>query len=170
MPFRAFGMNSSTRPEAHKTHTKSIAASGFFQGLILPLISITCRWCNVTVCVCRSCWQGQAYCSDECRNAGHQASRREAQRRYRQTEKGRRAHRLAENRRRQRKNQGILKNMDDTPSTPVVPRHMLVLKYVKNVSFQPGADGYCHFCGRQGVILIEFPCRGYGKRVQEAFF
>ena len=52
------------------------------------LISITCRWCDFSFFLCRSCWRGHAYCCDACRTAGKLQNRREAQRRYRQTEKG----------------------------------------------------------------------------------
>ncbi len=51
-------------------------------------ISVFCRHCQRGFCVCRCCWRGQAYCCNACRLSAGRASHREAQRRYRQTEKG----------------------------------------------------------------------------------
>ncbi|MGD9252048.1 MAG: tyrosine-type recombinase/integrase [Desulfobacterales bacterium] len=48
---------------------------------------------------------------------------RQAQRKYRQTEKGKKAHRQAENRRRHGNRHHKSTNMDDAPSTPRRPRH-----------------------------------------------
>ena len=66
--------------------------------------------------VCRSCFRGQVYCSDQCREQARTEQRRQAQRRYRKTEKGRKAHRNAERRRRIKKSK---KTMDDQGSTPL---------------------------------------------------
>jgi hypothetical protein len=65
-----------------------------------------------------SCWRGQAYCCVKCRLAGRRNHHREAQRKYRQSEKGKKAHCEAENRRRHSQNQKKEKNMDDATSTP----------------------------------------------------
>ena len=54
----------------------------------LYLINIECRWCDLTFCICRSCWRGQAYCCNICRLAGRLKNCREAQRKYRKTDKG----------------------------------------------------------------------------------
>ena len=140
-----------------------IVTSGYLQGRILLLISVICRLCQTSFCVCRCCWRGQAYCSTACRITARRASHRRAQSRYRQTAKGRRAHCLAENNRRQRKNQTGLKNMDDQPSTSVASAYILVSSSAKNPSVSVGGYGYCHFCGRWGVIVTAFARRGYGK-------
>ncbi len=144
--------------------------SAFFKVEFLPLISVSCRWCKVIFCVCRCCWRGQAYCSSQCRKAARGASHRQAQRRYRQSAKGRRAHCLSENRRRHRKNQSAFKNMDDQPSTQGASGYMSVFKNAKDVSFLPDQHGYCHFCGRRGIIVSEFVRRRYGKGSYEAYF
>ena len=129
----------------------------------LLLISVICRFCKIAFCICRRCWRGQAYCSAACRISARRASHRQAQRRYRQSVKGRRAHCLAENSRRQRKNQPGLKNMDDQASTPEVSGDILTCRCAREMSFSAGGYGYCHFCGRGGVIVSAFARRSYGK-------
>jgi hypothetical protein len=136
----------------------------FKVGFFLELISVFCRWCQIGFCVCRCCWRGQAYCCDACRLSASRASHRKAQRRYRQTEKGRRAHQKAENRRRHSKNPSHQKNMDDASSTPSVCRYKVAAKKESGAMNMPFGQGYCHFCGRSGVIVSRFPRKGYGKR------
>jgi hypothetical protein len=113
-------------------------------------------------CVCRRCWRGQAYCCDKCRLAARRKSHREAQRKYRQSEKGKKAHREAENRRRQAKNQKQHKNMDDPTSTPQRSWVMQLLTRTKHHSFLIDLEPRCHFCGADGQIVGRFPRRGYG--------
>ena len=140
---------------------------------ILLLRLIRCRWCGIHFCVCWSCWRGQAYCCDQCRNAAKRRAHRQAQRRYRQTLKGQKAHREAERRRRMRfarKMRSVQKTVDDRGST--VPS-----KWCKGLSLRArstgrahdfcataglGSPGRCHFCGSTGVIVDKFPRRGYG--------
>ena len=97
------------------------------------MISVVCQCCCTHFSICQSCWRGQAYCSDACRLSARRASHRKAQQRYRQTEKGKRAHRLAENRRRhaQRADQ---KNMDDPSSTPPLTVYKMAPKSKTKVS------------------------------------
>lgn len=132
---------------------------------MVKLIQIPCRWCNNDFCVCRCCFRGHAYCCDTCRLKGRLASRRKAQRRYRQTPKGKKNHSLAENRRRHRKFNLSSKNMDDHTSTSLRQWTMVTSGEEKQVHFSIGLKCRCHFCGRTGEIVSHFPRRGYGKDV-----
>lgn len=87
---------------------------------------------------------------------------REAQRKYRQTEKGKKAHRKAENRRRHGQNQKKRKNMDDATSTPRRPWAMKILTRIRNHAWRIDMGSLCHFCGIRGRIVNAFPRRGYG--------
>jgi hypothetical protein len=148
------------------SHFHCIAASGGLQGRMLFLVCVTCRFCQAAFCVCRSCYRRQAYCGAGCRRAARLCSHREAQRRYRQTEKGRRLHCLAENRRRHGKNRAGLKKMADQSSKPGAVRCKRgPAKQAIGVSFRPGGLGYCRFCTRWGVVVSKFARRGYGKGV-----
>ena len=130
--------------------------------LTLLLLLIQCRWCDFQFCICRSCWRGQAYCCDECRRAAKLKKHRRAQRKYRQTEKGKKAHRQAENRRRHGQNQHKQKNMDDATSTLRHPWAMKPLTRIRNHSRHLYMGSLCHFCGAGGRIVAAFPRRGYG--------
>lgn len=157
-------MNFNSKPEAQVEHYLN-QYSGTFQGRILKLICVFCRWCNMGFCVCQCCWRGQAYCSKQCRRSGYRKSHRKAQQRYRQTEKGKRAHRLAENRRYYRKKSPSSKNMDDDTSNP--PPNMQIGAACEGnlTKFHFNFLKFCHFCGRLGEILSPFPRRRYGNSI-----
>jgi hypothetical protein len=130
--------------------------------LTLLLVLIHCRWCDFQFCICRSCWRGQAYCCDECRHAAKLKNHRKAQRKYRQTERGKKAHREAENRRRHGQAQNKPKNMDDATSTPRRPWAMKLLTRISERNWPIHMRLLCHFCGIGGRIVAVFPRRGYG--------
>ena len=125
-------------------------------------LQLQCRWCDVMFCVCRCCFRGQAYCSDECRLSGKRKNHCKAQRKYRQTEKGKKAHRVAENRRRHGLSQKNPKNMDDPSSTVLPAWCMRQVKTVKRRLLHMGTTVRCHFCGSPGLLVEHFPRRGYG--------
>ena len=91
--------------------------------------------------------------------AGKRHAHREAQRRYRQTPKGKKAHREAENRRRYGLSQ---KKMDDGTSTGLYTRCNMHPVRVQSILLRSSMIGRCHFCGTWGMIAQEFPRRGYG--------
>lgn len=133
----------------------------------MQLIQIQCRECSFIFCICRSCWRGQAYCSKGCRESGRRGAHREAQRRYRKTEEGRRKHREAERQRRIRKLNKT--SVADGGSTPYRQGYTIEITGYKspvrvqnwNKKIQKG-HGECHFCGVCGDIVEKFPRRGYG--------
>lgn len=87
---------------------------------------------------------------------------REAQRRYRLTEKGKKVHRLAENRRRNGPDQNNQKNMDDATSTQEYICDKKEVKIIKSPEKFITKEVTCHFCGARGEIVRQFPRRGYG--------
>jgi hypothetical protein len=89
---------------------------------------------------------------------GRRINHREAQRRYRQTEKGKKTHREAENRRRYGLTQ---KKMDDPSSTFLPVWCTKPIKAIKNGLLTMGAMVQCHFCGSTGTLVAQFPRRGY---------
>ena len=136
-------------------------------GSILLLRQLRCKWRHILFYICRRCFKGQAYCCDECRIAGRRRDHREAERRYRQTLKGKKSHRLAENGRRHRSSKKNQKNMDDPSSTPMSGYCMGLLFLVRLFVFYArrwcDQAGCCRFCGCSGMIVAEFPRRGYGS-------
>ena len=125
---------------------------------IVFLKKIQCKHCGSIFYVCRSCWLGQVYCGDRCRRIAQLKAHRESERLYRQTEKGREAHRQGEKRRRIKKNEKNEKTMDDVGTTPPLA--------CDNVdSNLPGEETKCHFCGAYGIVVKHFPRRHYGGRL-----
>jgi len=134
-------------------------------GFVL-LREIQCGWCGTVFCICRSCWRGQRYCSDACRQAARRQGHRQAQHRYRRTKKGKSAHRAAEKRRRVGLSQKPQEILDDAGSTPRVGGRTLRCAEVREPVAWGTAEGVkigrCHWCGCWGVIVERFPRRGYG--------
>ena len=129
----------------------------------LFLVEVYCRWCGMGFLICRRCRRGQAYCSEECRRLGRSRVHREAQRRYRQTSKGKKAHRQAENRRRHGWSKENEKKMDDLSSKRLPPRVIGFLVYAHLLMIYARAgfasSRRCHFCGCKGRIVDRFPRR-----------
>lgn len=121
---------------------------------IILLKKIQCKRCGSVFYVCHSCWRGQAYCCKFCQKTAQREAHRKAQEKYRQTEKGKMAHRRQEKERRIRNSQ---KTVDDATSTPSKPDDNLRIK-------PPYSHPCCCFCGRTGLIVDQFPRRGYGRR------
>ena len=134
---------------------------------ILLLILIHCRWCGLDCYICRPCFRGQAYCSDECRIEGRLKNRRKAQRKYRRTPKGKKAHCEDENRRRHGLSKKNQKNMDDQTTTALPAWGITLLIFAQLLISRTKAwfdrTGRCHFCGSLGKIVDKFPPRGYGS-------
>lgn len=167
MVFRAFSWSNRNK---RKPTTPPPSYSGFCLIaspeviVIIPLRYICCRRCGTVFCVCQSCWRGQAYCCDFCRITAKRALHREAQRRYRQTLKGKIAHCKAEQRRRIKK---TLKSVDDPSSTPpgdsVIPFDSCPAPPLIPAPSVSAQQPRCHFCGVLGQIVPRFPARGYGR-------
>ena len=121
---------------------------------IILLRAVSCRRCDRTFYICWSCWRGQAYCCDACLRNSQREAHRLSQQRYRQTAKGREAHRQAE---RMRRMQVSEKTVADASSTPAPERDRLPQDH-------PFFTPSCHFCGGKGVVVEHFPRRGYGRR------
>ena len=132
------------------------------------LVEVCCRWCGKRFYVCRRCWRGQGYCGEECRHLGKGRVHQEAQRRYRQTAKGKKAHRQGENRRRHESSplltRGLSKRNEkkmDDPSSKGLPWRVIGLLddgHLLRVDARAGFDrrGRCHFCGCRGRVVDRF--------------
>lgn len=96
---------------------------------------------------------------------------REAERRYRQTDKGKKAHREGENRRRHRLIMEGEKKMDDASSIPSFLWCMGLIVFTRLVVMHCRAwfdkTGRCYFCGSLGKVVEVFPRRGYGPVQRE---
>ena len=135
--------------------------------VIVLLLRIQCGFCEQFFHLCRRCYRGHVYCCDFCRIHGKRHKRNQAQKRYRQTEKGQKNHCKAENRRRQRRNgKGFEKKMDDASSTLGLKWIILFLVAIQMFVFERKSGFWkprCRFCGISGRIVRQFPRRKYGK-------
>ena len=131
------------------------------------LLQIRCRWCGRVFCICRCCWRGQRYCCAACRQAAKCQAHREAQRRYRRTEKGKKTHREAEKRRWIGLSQKTEEILDDATSTLRGSSPTMQVCRSKELEEKSVPSrlriGRCALCGVRGVIVGRFPRRGYSK-------
>ncbi len=130
-----------------------------------PLLKLSCQFCGMDFYICRRCYRGQKYCCYLCRLLGYLEKRRQAQQRYRQTPKGKKAHCVSENHRRQRKKPCPEKNMDDGTTLSLsgwVIMLFIWLRCIQDWMTNPNLPPRCRFCGCPGQIVTHFPRRGYG--------
>ena len=119
------------------------------------LIEVRCKYCGRGFFVCRRCWRGQIYCGKRCRKICQRQMHREAQRQYRQTEKGKKTHREYEEKRRIKNNKKTVADVTTTPweACDIEPPE------------RPGNQPKCLFCGLSGIVVAQFPRRAYGGKV-----
>lgn len=111
------------------------------------LIKIKCRHCKTCFLMCRKCYRGHVYCSTACRIKAQKISHRNAQRKYRQTQKGKTAHRENEKKRRMGR---IKKTVADAS---ILQRIVRVIK----IPYRPKQRARCSYCGAFGKIVDTFP-------------
>ena len=115
------------------------------------LIQIECKCCHQNFFLCRSCYKGQIYCCEYCRATTKKIAHRKAQSKYRTSEKGRKANRITQRRRRIKKNEKSVADRGSISSSTCVIIAPLTL---------PGKVK-CRFCGISGRVVERFPRRGY---------
>lgn len=119
------------------------------------LILIKCKTCHLLFHLCRSCFRGHAYCSDQCRSISKKKAHRKAQSRYRTSDKGREANSIAAKRRRTKNKQESVADQGSIPPSKndKLPPSSLLKKIT------------CLFCGISGKVVTRFPRRGYQTRL-----
>ena len=113
-------------------------------GAILRLRFCAHAACRAAFTVCVSCDRGQRYCSPECRLEMRRRQRHEANRRYQQSESGREAHRLCQERYRNRTPQPTVTDQPFAQITSEPPP-------------QPRTVCQCVICGRRSLWIDPFP-------------
>lgn len=116
------------------------------------LIQIECKYCLVQFFLCRSCYRGHSYCSEQCRTLSQKRAHRKSQSIYRKSEKGREANKIAEKRRRIKKNE---KSVADEGT--ISPSSDDILHLISSPE-----KPKCLICGASGQVVTRFPRRGYG--------
>jgi len=160
LEFRISGRNPTKRFDFTPTSGQLQDRRAFFL-----LKFICCKFCGAEFHICRRCYRGQVYCCKLCRMLGYLEKRRQAQQRYRQTEKGKKAHCHSENRRRYRNKSQFEKYMDDSSLTPPPGWVIVFLIWwccIHGWMPEPHFLPRCRFCGCQGKVVRQFPRQGYG--------
>ena len=124
---------------------------------------LVCRWpeCGAPFVICRSCYRGQAYCNDRCRQKGRRQRRREANRRHQQTREGRLDHRDRQRAYRQRRREGRV--TDTTSRTRRCSAKNILLEKFWRLTAQP--DGRQGEDEHAGMVPVEPVCIVCGRRV-----
>jgi len=99
--------------------------------------------CRSIFTICVSCDRGQRYCSPTCRAAVRRQQRREANRRYQQSEPGRASHRRCQQRYRLRAQAAVT---DQGAATITLPTAVQLAKLCR-----------CTVCGQHGRWIDPFP-------------
>ncbi len=117
------------------------------------LIKIVCKHCQTLFYMCRSCFRGHVYCSDQCRNEVSTKISRRAQSKYRTSKKGRKKHRLYEQNRRRT---GIFKKIKKNVADGTTGQGLFRVIYFPVL---PKSIIRCSFCGSIGRVVKNFPLR-----------
>ncbi len=123
-----------------------------------------CKCCGRNFFVCRKCYKGQVYCSKKCRRAGYLERHRERQKKYQNSEKGKKTRSNAGKRRRKglKKGTGVFISLMRTCVCLMMLFSPADKKY-KN-SKEAERCETCSFCGKaEGRVTETFPRRPYGK-------
>ena len=120
---------------------------------MIEALRIFCGCCGRIFGICRPCYRGQRYCSDQCRTAGYQQTHREAQSNYRQRDKGKLQHCESEKRRRKRKKEELktTKGISAIIKEACMCVSMTIKSLFKNYDPERG-KGNCSICGKDFLI------------------
>ncbi len=130
------------------------------------LLVLPCHCCGLVFFLCSHCYTGHKYCCNECRIAARRKTARKAQRNYRKTAQGKKAHKEAEKRRRMGRSKK--KKTDIVTEILVKCCIMAVMfaRYIVNAGSRTGESRHCHFCGCPGVTVNKF-ARGYVRKTSQ---
>lgn len=162
--------------------TRLVPPAGKYKKCRSGLVKIVlCKWCKRFFFICRSCYKNHAYCSDQCQLAGYRRNVNKAQRKYRESDEGKKWHRDWVKQRRLNKAIGKNKKSVDYKSTRQRGKSCKISSLIpeNGANGATGMNGYaipdepllvlgktgrCHICGCLGKIVEKFPRRGYEQR------
>ena len=124
---------------------------------------LVCRGleCGALFVICRSCYRGQAYCSERCRQKGRRQRRREANRRHQQTREGRLDHRDRQRAYRQRRREGRV--TDTTSRTRRCSAKNILQRKLQRLAAEP--DSRREEDDHEGIVQVEPVCIVCGRHV-----
>ena len=122
------------------------------------LKEIYCKCCGCVFYICQGCYRGQVYCSKQCQSAGYRENKRNAQKKYQNSTKGKEKRIKAAKKRCWKKNEGFYRKLMKT----CICIMMLFTK--KDIKRNEKKFEKCNLCGKKGIIKEEFPTRPYAKK------
>ena len=124
--------------------------SGFF--MYQFGIELGCPSCGRYFVICRKCYRGDIYCSDECRIKIQDQKRKEASRKYAQSTKGRKSHKARQRRYRlQFRVKGLIQKKIETHKTSNKRRCRIKIPHAK--------EQVCAIC----QTLVEYLFRNHNE-------
>jgi len=117
------------------------------------IIEILCRCCGKIFYMCRACYRGHVYCSLKCRIAGYLQKHREAQKKYRNTKKGKSNHRENEKKRRKKNGKKLTEKIVNCMGSAIQSMFEAIFKIKK---INEDKKEKCQKCGKKGKVISEF--------------
>ena len=109
------------------------------------LKAIVCHCCGLIFFLCPCCYRGHRYCSKKCRKSAQGAAHRKRQRKYRQTDKGKKSHCDSEKRRRLGKAaEGKLKKIEVAVVACCKSAVEKAKRYIEKLIANPNTVARCH--------------------------
>jgi hypothetical protein len=120
---------------------------------------LTCKCCNQIFFICKSHYRGHRYCSELCRKAGYQESRKKAREEYEQKRKAKQLNAKRQAAYRERQNSNTLTYIQNSgPSNKVTDQSSLLNKKILNPLLHnvPQATDRkrCSVCREEICILV----------------
>ncbi|NQU64320.1 MAG: hypothetical protein HQ517_08580 [SAR324 cluster bacterium] len=136
-----------------------------YQSEEVLLVEKRCKLCDLIFNICRCCDKGRIYCSDQCREISRIIAHRRVQSNYRISPLGRKTNRLSAQKRRIKSNQkSIQAGKNESDQKSVADRGTIWSRICDMVlSSFSDKELRCHFCGTKGIVVKQFPHRGYSK-------
>jgi len=105
---------------------------------------LTCKQCSKTFVICKSCYRGHKYCSDQCKETGYKYCRDSAREKYEQSVEAKLDHRDRSKRYRNNLQNSVTYKSSKVQSTPVLTNSCNKLK----VAFEEikSSPGVCIVC------------------------
>jgi hypothetical protein len=106
---------------------------------------LSCKCCQKSFVICKSCYRGHCYCSESCREAGYALAKKKARKTYDQSPEAKLDHRDRSQRYRQNLSQKTVTDKGSKNSSLRVSQHLHLHKELQDLP----DEGFCIACGKQ---------------------
>ena len=106
---------------------------------------LSCKCCQKSFVICKSCYRGHCYCSQQCRELGYALAKRKARHVYEQSHEAKLDHRDRSKRYRKNISEKIVTDKGSKISPLRVSQHLHPHEELQNLP----EKGFCISCGKQ---------------------